>query len=119
MTSIRCPICGSFMEGDGESALTVILRQHLSSVHDLRDQGDVLASRETLGHHPELWEQIKRGTVRFEREVGEDIEVSILCPFCGDRFFGHDGEDLTQSLIAHFQDVHGIKTMGRSLTLVR
>lgn len=121
MTAIRCPICDTFVDADGEAALTVMLREHLSSAHDLRPSSDVLSSKETLPHQPQLWEEMKRGSVppREGGEVGEDVSESILCPLCGDRFFGHDGEDLTQHLIAHFQDAHGIKTRGRSLTLVR
>jgi hypothetical protein len=119
MTAIRCPICDSFVQGDGEGPLTAALRTHLGEVHSLRPEIDVLSSVQPREHSPQKWEDMKRGVVPSEREVGEDVEESILCPFCADRFYGHDGEDLSQHLIAHFQDVHGIRTRGRSLTLVR
>lgn len=119
MTTMRCPICDSFIEADGEAPLTAVLRAHLSSVHDLHPDRDVLSSVETFEHRPQLWEGMKRGTVPTDQPVGEDVEESILCPFCGDRFYGHDGEELTQRLKAHFQDIHGIRSQGRSLTMVR
>jgi hypothetical protein len=118
MTAIRCPICDSFLESDGEAALTIILRSHLDTVHDLRPTRDVLSSG-TLEHQPQNWEGMKRGTIPVEQEVGEDVEESILCPFCGDRFFGHDGEELTQDLISHFRDAHGIKMPGRVFSGIR
>ncbi|MDW5563725.1 MAG: hypothetical protein SA339_10910 [Methanomassiliicoccus sp.] len=122
MTIIRCPICDQFLEGDGEGPLTVALREHLSSAHQLHEQHDVLSSTSPLPHQPQEWEEMKREEVLVdpkEGEVGEDVPESVLCPFCGDRFLGHDGEDLTQHLIAHLRDVHGIHTRGRFMTLVR
>ncbi len=119
MTAMRCPFCDTFLQGDGEGPLSIALKGHLLEAHHLRAERDVLSGVKFREHDPQMWEGMKSGAVPTDRAVGEDVEESVLCPFCGERFFGHDGEDLTQHLIAHFQDVHGIRTPGRSLTLVR
>ncbi|GEM_PF-4850515 len=118
MTTIRCPICDAFLDADGEAALTVILRAHLGNVHDLHPDRDVMAGGKAQEHHPQLWEEMKRGTVPTDEEVGEDVEDSVLCPFCGERIRAHAGDDLTSYLRSHLQDAHGIPTLGRSRTLV-
>jgi hypothetical protein len=42
-------------------------------------------------------------------EIGEDVEQTVLCPFCGSRVFGHDGDDLSHKLHDHIADVHDIR----------
>ncbi len=58
---------------------------------------------------PEDWEKIKKGATPSEMEIGEDVEQSVLCPFCGSRVFGHDGDDLSNMLHDHIEDVHDLK----------
>lgn len=106
MTTIRCPICSNFLDGDGESELTRALLEHMIDVHDL--QGSPLSGTEGREHRPELWEGMKRGTVPTDREPGEDLEESLLCPYCGAPIYGHDGELLTTALRAHLKEVHEI-----------
>lgn len=116
MTIIRCPICDEFIEGDGEDALTIMLREHLSSAHDILESGEVLSSIEMLRHRPRLWEEMKRGAVPVERDVGEDVEESLLCPLCGERMYGHDGDELSSRLKAHMRTVHNMKTTRMPVT---
>lgn len=119
MITIRCPICDAFLDADGEAALTIDLRSHLEFVHDLHPDRDVMATGKAHEHRPQLWEEMKRGTVPTDEDVGEDVEESLLCPFCGQRIRAHAGDDLTSYLRSHLQDTHDIPTLGRSRTLIR
>lgn len=106
MTTIRCPVCSEFLDGDGESELTRALLEHMTNVHDMQESA--LTGTEGREHRPELWEGMKRGTVPYDREPGEDIEESVLCPYCVSRIYGHDGEDLSINLRAHLKEAHDI-----------
>jgi predicted small metal-binding protein len=119
MTSIRCPICKTAVSGDGETVLTHNLRDHMASVHEIKDLCELNRGNLPLGSEthappqdrgPEDWEKIKRsGSAISEMEIGEDVEESVLCPFCGSRVFGHDGDDLSNKLHDHIEDVHDLK----------
>ncbi len=118
MTSIRCPICRTAVTGDGETALTHNLRDHLASTHEIKDLCEMrektMPRNQEVGppsqdRGPEDWEKIKRGAVPSEMEIGEDVEQTVLCPFCGSRVFGHDGDDLSNKLHDHIGDVHDLR----------
>jgi hypothetical protein len=90
----------------------------MASVHEINGlceigQGPAALDRadEPLpeGRRPEDWEQIKRGATTAGEEVGEDVEQTVLCPFCGSRVFGHDGDDLSNKLHDHIEDVHDLR----------
>jgi predicted small metal-binding protein len=94
------------------------LRDHLASAHGIQDlcetsQGVMPQNRETAprpqDRGPQDWENIKSGAAPAEMEVGEDVEQSVLCPFCGSRVFGHDGDDLSNKLHDHIEDVHDLR----------
>ena len=114
MTAMRCPFCDTFLQGDGEGPLSIALKGHLLEAHHLRAERDVLSGVKFREHDPQMG-GMKSGAVPTDRAVGEDVEESVLCPFAGNASSTRR-EDLTQHLIAHFQDVHGIRTPGRSLT---
>ncbi|MBI0584020.1 MAG: hypothetical protein ISF22_07310 [Methanomassiliicoccus sp.] len=115
MTTIRCPVCADFLTADGEASLTRLLTTHLLAVHEVRGLEDITSVNVPREHHPQDWEAMKRGELPVEREPGEDVEETILCPLCGERVYGHDGDDLSNHLQAHFGNVHDL---GRSRALL-
>ncbi len=106
MTTMRCPICSEFLQGDGEAEMTSALREHMITVHELQETP--LTGNEGREHRPDQWEGMKQGTVPVEREPGEDVEETILCPYCAARVYGHDGDDLSNHLRVHLEEVHDV-----------
>lgn len=106
MTSLRCPICRITVHGDGENEITGNLKDHLASAHEISGMCETGQNPMPQGPEPEDWERMKRGAAAG---VGEDVEETVLCPFCGSRVFGHDGDDLSKKLHDHIEDIHDLR----------
>ena len=115
--SIRCPICRIDLRGDRENDLTAELREHFSTIHEIGRLTWTTEDGKSRGHQLQLWEGMKRGTVVAEQEVGEDVEETVRCPFCGERVYGHDGNELSNNLVVHIEDVHDLRPFRPLLTL--
>jgi uncharacterized Zn-finger protein len=106
MTTIRCPICDTAIAGQGEMALSSELRDHLVDRHGFRDLCETSSFAASRG--PEFMEMPRGYDEPAAVEMGQG--VSVLCPFCGFRLLGRDGEALSYGLHHHVEDVHGLRS---------